>query len=122
MLDEDLKTFIQGSIRSVWALEVLLLLRSDPARLWSADELARELRATGPLVTEQVGFLQNAGLLVCSEGCRYSPATASLDHLCERLESTYRERRGQVIKAIMAQPNEKLQIFADAFRLRGEDK
>lgn len=122
MLDEELKTFIQGSIPSVWALEVLLLMRRDPTRTWSPDDLARELRATGPLIHQQMGSLQTAGLLVCSEGCRYSPAAAALDRLCQQLEEAYRERPGQVIKVIMAQPNDKLQIFADAFRFRGEDK
>ena len=120
MLDEDLLSFIQGSIRSVWALEVLLLMRRTPERTWNAEDLALELRANERLVSDQLGALQTAGLVACDgPNCRYSPAGPVMDGLCGRLETAYRERSGQVIKAIMAGPNDKLQIFADAFRFRG---
>ncbi len=119
MLDEDILTFIQGSIRSVWALEVLLLLRRDRDRTWSDAAVARELRANEKLVSDQLASLQTAGLVACDDGCRYAPAAPLLDGLCARLEAAYRERPGQVIKAIMAGPNDKLQIFADAFQFRG---
>ena len=119
MLDEDLLSFIQGSIPSVWALEVLLLLRRTADRSWNAAELALELRANERLVGDQLASLQTAGLVACDGGCRYQPAAPALDALCGRLETAYRERSGQVIKAIMAGPNDKLQIFADAFRFRG---
>ncbi|MDP8916404.1 MAG: hypothetical protein M3M95_04220 [Pseudomonadota bacterium] len=119
MLDEDLLTFIQGSIRSVWGLEVLLLLRREQDRTWSAESVARELRANEKLVSDQLRTLETAGLASCgADGCAYAAAPA-LDGLCGRLEAAYRERPGQVIKAIMAAPNDKLQIFADAFRFRG---
>ena len=118
MLDDELLTFIQGSIRSVWALELLLLLRRDPDRLWSVNAAAAELRANARLVSDQLAGLETAGLIACDDGCRYAPAAPALDALCARLETAYRERSGQVIKAIMAGPNDKLQIFANAFRLR----
>lgn len=119
MLDEDLLSLIQGSIPSVWALEVLLLLRRTADRSWNAAELALELRANERLVGEQLASLETAGLVACDGECRYAPAAPALDALCGRLETAYRERSGQVIKAIMAGPNDKLQIFADAFRFRG---
>lgn len=122
MLDDDLLAFIQGSIPSVWALELLLLLRREPERSWATEELARELRATERLVSDQAAALQTAGLVACSDRCGYAPAAPRLDELCARLETVYRQRPGQVIRAIMARPNEKLQIFADAFRLRGDGK
>lgn len=121
MLDEDLLAFIQSSIRSVWALEVLLLLRRTPDHAWSSEAVAHELRANDRLVSEQLATLETAGLIACDEGCRYAPAAPTLDALCGRLETAYRERSGQVIKAIMAGPNDKLQIFADAFRIRGPE-
>ena len=122
MLDDDLQTFIGGSIRSVWALELLLLLRRTPDRVWTAEAAARELRANERLVTDQFAGLQTAGLIACDGGCRYAPAAPALDALCARLETAYRERSGQVIKAIMAGPNDKLQIFANAFRLKDDGR
>lgn len=120
MLDDDLQTFIQGSVRSVWALELLLLLRRTPERVWTAEAAAHELRANERLVADQFAGLQTAGLIACDGSCRYAPAAPALDALCGRLETAYRERSGQVIKAIMAGPNDKLQIFANAFRLRDD--
>jgi hypothetical protein len=119
-LDDDLLSFIQGSISSIWALEVLLLLRRDAAQAWRVDELARELRATDKLVSDQLVGLGSAGLVDCSDRCRYAPASPMLDELCARLHAAYRERPAQVIRAIMARPNDKLQLFADAFRFKGD--
>ena len=34
-MDRDLKEFIRGAIESVWALEVLLLLRRNPDLGWT---------------------------------------------------------------------------------------
>ena len=121
MLDPDLLTFIHSSIRSVWALEVLLLLRRERERAWTADTLARELRANERLVSEVLGDLQTSGLVACEVGgCAYAPAAPVLDELCGRLEAVYRERPVGVVKAIMAAPKDKLQIFADAFRFRND--
>lgn len=118
MLDDDLLTFIQGAIRSVWTLEVLLLLRRERDRTWDAPALARELRANERLVSDQLTTLEAAGLVSCDPACLYRPASPVLDELADRLEAAWRERPGAVTKAIMAAPNEKLQIFADAFRFR----
>ena len=117
MLDDDLVTFIQGAIRSVWALEVLLLLRRERERTWTVATVARELRANERLVSDQLLALGAAGLVACDDTCAYS-AAPGLDDLVGRLEAAWRERPGAVTRAIMAAPNEKLQIFADAFRFR----
>jgi hypothetical protein len=49
---------------------------------------------------------------------RYAPASAELDRIVGELEKVYAERPTTVVKAIMAAPSEKLQIFADAFRIK----
>jgi hypothetical protein len=36
--------FIRNSFRSVWSLELLLLLKSEPERSWSEGELVDQLR------------------------------------------------------------------------------
>lgn len=122
MLDDDLLTFIQGSFPSVWALEAMLLLRRERERSWTAEALARELRANDRIVAEQLASLEAAGLVVCTETCAYQPAAPVLDTLCGRTEDAYRDRPAQVVRAIMSRPNDKLQIFADAFRFRGDGK
>ena len=105
----------------MWALEVLLLMRRGGERLWSADSLARELRANERLVTEVLTEFETSGLVSCApEGCAYRPASPVLAELCDRLDSAYRERPVAVVKTIMASPKDKLQIFADAFRFKNQ--
>ena len=118
-VDQDLLTFIREHIRSVWALELLLLLKRDPERRWTPDELVRELRASGPLISSNLEALERAGLSACDEDgrCRYAPAAALLDKLCNELEAAYRERPVALINVI-ASPPDKLQSLADAFRIR----
>jgi hypothetical protein len=118
-VDQDLLTFIREHIRSVWALELLLFLKRDPDKSWSAEELVREMRASTPLISTNLEALQRAGLTVCDEAgrCRYAPAAEVLDRLCNELEAAYRERPVALINVI-ASPPDKLQSLADAFRIR----
>jgi hypothetical protein len=107
-------------LKSVWALELLLLLRRERCRCWSADDLNRELRASPGLVAEILGTLTSAGLVgeEAENRYRYQPATAELERLAEELEAAYAARPLAVVHAILAAPNEKIRTFADAFRFK----
>jgi hypothetical protein len=120
--DSDLIAFVRQHVRSVWALELLLLLRRDPARCWRPDELVRELRASQRLVSDNLSRFETSGLVAPDDDCfRFAPATPVLDALCGQLEAAYRERPVSVINMI-AQPGGPLQSLADAFRFKGGDK
>ena len=122
MTEQDLLQFTRGSIRSVWALELLLLLKREPDRRWPHDELVRELRASTKVVTDSVQDFTAAGLVACEgETCAYAPASPLLAELCEALEQAYRRRPVSVINAIVS-PKDKMQSFADAFRLKDDSK
>jgi hypothetical protein len=117
--DEDIFAFVRVSVRSVWALELLLLLRRDPARAWHPDDLVRELRGSPAIVQDELAALRGAGLVAAAEGrYRYEPASSVQDHLAAALQETYAARPMAVMKAIMTAPNEKLRIFSDAFKLK----
>lgn len=120
MIDEDVLSFLRTSIRSVWTLELLLLLWRAQERAWSAAELVRELRASDSIVLDGIAVLQAASLVVPhgKDGFRYTPASSVLDQLVQRLAQLYRERPAAVTKALFASPDQKLQTFADAFRLK----
>jgi hypothetical protein len=120
--DPDLAAFVREHLRSVWALELLLLLRRDPERCWTAPDLVRELRGSTGLVNDNLARLERGGLAVREEDgrFRYRPAAPVLDALCERLETAYRQRPVAIVNLIAA-PRDPLQSLADAFRFRRGD-
>lgn len=124
MASTELFQFVKGSIRSVWALELLLLMRSRQDRAWTADQLVTELRASMPLVTQVLQTFHQAGLVRELENgaFEYAPASPTLESCCEELERAYRERPVTVINAIVASSADDLKSFADAFRFRGGAK
>jgi hypothetical protein len=48
--EDELLKFVQDSIKSVWALEMLLLFRRERQRAWNAGNLVRELRSSDSAV------------------------------------------------------------------------
>ena len=117
--DSDLQSFVREHVRSVWALELLLLLRRDPQRCWAPAELVRELRASTSLVADNLRRLEQSGLVAPEADCfRYAPASPLLETLCAQLEADYRERPVAVINMI-ARPADPVQSLADAFKFKG---
>ena len=120
LIDSDLTDFIGGSVPSVWALELLLMLRAAPERAWSREALVQELRASETVVQNALTVFEASGLVRCeSEGCSYQPASQALADLCDRLAQLYRERPVAVINAITRSKSSPLESFANAFRLKG---
>ena len=121
--DRAVFQFIREHLRSVWALELLLLLKRDPERCWSVGELVRDLRASHGLVADNLAALQGAGLVIPDDqGCfRYRPAAPTLAQLVDQLEAAYRAKPVTVIRWISA-PTERLQSLADAFKFKGKDQ
>jgi hypothetical protein len=121
LINSDLSAFIRSAIPSVWAVEILILLRREPGRRWTADALVQEMRASNTLVGEVLAVFNAAGLVRREDDDShvYDP-TEALGLLADQLETAYRERPAAVVKAILSSPNDKLQSFADAFRFRGD--
>lgn len=119
MSDRDIYPFIREHVRSVWALELLLKLKSDPARVWTVEALVGDLRASPGLVAANLEALGRAELVLAEDGgFRYRPAALVLERLCDDLEAAYRDRPVTVIRWI-SKPAERLQSLADAFKFRG---
>lgn len=122
MLEPDLLGFVREHIRSIWALELLLLLKRDPDRRWAPDALVRELRANAQLVADILQGLERGGLVTRDDdgGYRYAPASPVLANLAERLERAYRERPVAIVNLIAAPPPDPIQGLADAFRFKAK--
>ena len=112
--------FIRGCFRSVWSLELLLLLKSDPDREWAADELVGHLRSSEVIVRQSIESLVACGLLVIQENgaVRFLPASADLERLVVNSERLYGKKPDAVRRLIVLSSNDQLTAFADAFRLR----
>lgn len=122
VISDDLLSFIRASIRSTWALELLLFMRRQAPRGSAPDELVLALRATSALIGSCLSQLHAAGLLREENGSwLYAPASPVLDQLVAELEAVYSERPVTVINAIMTAPTDRLKSFADAFRFPKKD-
>jgi hypothetical protein len=119
----DLPDLIRSHVPSVWALEVLLLMRRTSPRVWTLQALTQELRAALPLVAASVERFETSGLVLQDPpgAYAYAPATALLSDFAAALEWQYKERPVAVISLIAA-PADRIQQLADAFRFRPEDK
>jgi hypothetical protein len=117
-IPDPVASLIRTSITSVWALELLMCLKARHGAALSVDELVRELRGSAPLVTDLVLSLERSQLVEqVGETYRYSPATPALRAVVEELERLSAERPLAVRKLILAAPHDRVQVFADAFRI-----
>jgi hypothetical protein len=118
--ESEISQFIGAHIPSVWALELLLLLRSDRERRWSAAELLKELRASTSLVDENLARLKRQGLALKDEqGWYFAPASPRLEALTTEVAALYRERPMHTI-SLIARPDP-LRALANAFRLKRDE-
>jgi hypothetical protein len=119
-LPDDLRTFIRTCIKSVWALDALMLLHRRRDRAWTVAELERELRGSATLVAGLLPSLKHSGVVREDEPgrIRFEAATPALDRLVHELEAAYARTPLAVVKEILAAPNQQIQSFADAFRLK----
>ena len=115
---DDLLRFIGSSFRSVWSLELLLLLKSEE-RSWSRSDLISTLRASELVVNRAVDELLAGGLLSTEgDGVRYLPASDDIARHVEAVEKLYTARPDAVRRAIVSSTASGATAFADAFKLR----
>jgi biotin operon repressor len=115
---DDLLRFIGATFRSVWALELLLLVRQEP-RAWSREELISTLRASELVVNKAIAELEAAGLLgVEDDGARFMPVSDEIARHVKAVEKLYLARPDAVRRAIVSTTASGATAFADAFKLR----
>lgn len=116
--DEDVLRFIAASFPSVWALELLLLLKSE-RRSWAREELVTTLRASELVVSKALDALVTAGLAsIEGDGVVYLPVTRDVEGCVEQVEQLYRSRPNSVRRVIVSTGTRTANAFADAFKLR----
>jgi len=118
----DVKEFIGKNIHSVAQLEILLMIRGEPERSWTADEITNGRYLQSHLVAHLMEDLVQRGFAVqnITKFC-YQPSDHEDRLLIDRLALVYQERRVAVIAEIFSKPIDFIKAFADAFRLRKEE-
>jgi hypothetical protein len=120
-LSSRLRAFLRRSIPSVEHVEMLVLLRADPSRSWSAGEVAEELRRSAQSAAARLRELQRSKLAVRYEDGRYAYLAGEDDDVVAELEREYSVRRVRLIESIYAPGGDPARFFADAFRLWEDD-
>src|SRR5690349_24530702 len=116
--EDDVLRFIAASFPSVWALEMLLALKSE-RRDWSREELVASLRASELVVTKTLEALVAAGLAtIDGKGAAYAPVNQDVDSAVDQAEQLYRSRPNKVRRVIVAASMSSASAFADAFKIR----
>jgi hypothetical protein len=116
--EEEVADFIRSTFRSVWTLELWLLLKRD-RRGWSAREIVAALRASDLIVSRGLGALAAAGLIVIEDGgaASFRAGAAADARLADRVEALYAQSP-DAVRRLIAGPGSGLAAFAESFRLR----
>jgi hypothetical protein len=117
--DDEVASFIRSSFRSVWSLELMLLLKRE-RRSWPRPEIVSALRASDLIVAQGLDALTAAGLVLVDEAdqAAYGPSSDAVASLVDGAESLYARSPDAVRRLIVGASANGLAAFADAFRLR----
>ena len=123
-ISEEVTRFLNDYIDSVLELEILLLLHADPARNWTAAELAKILKIDSKWAAEQLTRFTVKGIAVAKDqpasSYAFAPKSAELEQAILAVANAYSTHRVSIIALIFAKPTTHLRSFADAFRIRKE--
>lgn len=120
---DDFCRFLQTTVPSVDAAELLLFLQRESSRAWSIAELAAALRPaalTEADVSRYVERFLGRGLVLqeADKRVQYHPGSEELADFVRTLLQAYSERPVTLIRVIYALRDSKIRSFADAFKLR----
>jgi hypothetical protein len=121
-IPNDVKQFILERIESVAYLEALLLLRSKPDAPWSCGAVANRLYIDQKQTAELLARLDADGFVtVAGEEdpvYRYQPVTPHMLQMVDSLAEFYGKHLVPITNLIHSKPKNRVQQFADAFRIR----
>ena len=102
-LTREAERLIERHVESVGTLDLLLLLRAQPSRAWTRDQLCVELRCPPGWVEDELERLRDAGLVAADDGGhRYAPATPRLRAAMDGVAGAWRRDRAHVARLILA--------------------
>jgi len=103
----DVRRLIADHVHSVGALDLLLLLRDDPDRWWSARDVARTIRCPVAWAERELERLSRGALVAASgdgDSFAFRPADAALARAVETLSRFYVSHAREIVGLILAVP------------------
>ena len=120
-ISERVRNFIFEFVDSAELLEVLLLLRSEPAKSWSIQALSESLRSNPDSIEKRIVFLAELRILTKldsnPQAYRYSPDNLEHSEIIDEIASIYQIQRHRIYEIIFS-PLKTGRDFADAFRIK----
>ncbi len=111
----NLKQFIFEYVDSVELIEVLLFIRSNSDKWFSASQISAELRSNPTSISNRLSRLANIGLIEQdNDRIRFCPETSELTDTVTELSNEYLLRRHRIFELIFSSSKTARQ-FADAF-------
>lgn len=119
---DRLRVFLRDRLASYEQIEVVLLLRSDAARSWTAPEVAAALKTAPEPAAMRLFLLASQGLVVFEPSGIPRYRYAMLDGESEAVMSELAElftADHEAVRALVAVPStDPIRSFADAFKLK----
>ncbi|HET8796648.1 MAG TPA: hypothetical protein VFO89_03110 [Thermoanaerobaculia bacterium] len=116
-----LSRFLQQRLTSIDQVQIVLLLRRNPARTWTAPEVAAEVGTPPESAAMRLFLLASSGVIAFEATgiprYRYAGGDPETDALLQELAEVHEAAPG-VIAAIVGAPPDPLRSFADAFKLK----
>lgn len=120
LIPADVRAFIVEHIHSIAEMEMLLLLRANPAAQWTADQIARRIYTPEPTVAKALERMCGEGFLACAENLyRYDVRDDARRDLVDRMATLYSSHLIPVTNVIHDRDRH-LREFSDAFKLKKE--
>lgn len=122
-VSEPLERFIRERLPSTEQVEIVLLLRAERERPWSAPEVSQNLGTPPESTAMRLFLLASNGIIVFDGGAgipryRYSMADPDADALLAELVDLYQTNRDAVHEITGVPVRDPLRSFADAFKLK----
>jgi hypothetical protein len=125
-IPREVVAFIAEHIVSIEQLEILLMLRGQPGRAWTAATISVEAATSERSASTRLADLAARGIANVDRSSadllyRYAPASTQLQQTIDALATAYARRRYTVIELIFSKPIANLNVYANALRFRKDD-
>lgn len=116
---DNVREFMKNYINSVAILDLLIMIKNQPAREWTANDVSAEMRTNPSYAMLQLNQLVDAKVIEKSEKGFFRYKVDSPHHeVIEQLEEFYNLKKSSIINQIYSQPLDSLRDFANAFKIK----